>query len=733
MRFLKKNVKDNKELIESLSSELGIPEEQIPTIVDHIVKHPKFQKEIVGRVLEHQQFTDALSDKLAKDEKVRSRVAETMSKFFGRRSFLEALVAGGAIAAGLSGLARGETVITDKNVIINDEWYLKAPMPYSALVGIEDKVVRAYDWRGKTIAEGEAGVDDVEVIQSAIDEASTQVGHAKISLMGEFVIDQTIIARRAVILDGNRRATLRAKEGITLEDGIIAIEASDWSTDWRIAAQKGMQTQIMRLIIDGNRRNGAVTDGIKLGNTSVAPVINGHAHVDFNIIRDCVVVDCQNGVYIEGSYWNRIEDCHFRGNKTQINFVGYSSANDVMKCGIYGYPQKESGSVGIHLTNHKNLIYDCDIGDLDTGITGGGYYHTIYSCHFENNNIAADFFNMYNVLFINPSYGANPGTIIRFDRVIYFGNPDIFDNSTNPSGTKLPIASICNIRYPYSVFRLDLRREYTAVSGLLKLSDGGEYVDDAAALGGKAVKDSDYGFVWIISDIGVGVDNGVWRLPSGDYIVTVRMKVTDNTISDVIGAVRLYYYDASQGAWTYKNYGIIPTMFPEANKYYSLSFYFTIDQNDIIKSIFFDRYSVITLTTCNIYFDQVIIEPATNYSTFSDYFQMDAKGAIWKMKSLAPLSCRLNVAAGASGVDVFRFTVPTGKTLKVHAIGNGLYNANISVELYNYTNAVSKATTQLFDDTGWTFSAGTDVALRASNADTVNAYDAAPFWLISFV
>ncbi|RLJ00821.1 MAG: hypothetical protein DRP11_05365, partial [Candidatus Aenigmatarchaeota archaeon] len=40
--------------------------------------------------------------------------------------------------------------------------------PYSAIVYKEGDLVIAEDWKGRKIAEGEAGVDDAEVIQSAI-------------------------------------------------------------------------------------------------------------------------------------------------------------------------------------------------------------------------------------------------------------------------------------------------------------------------------------------------------------------------------------------------------------------------------------------------------------------------------------------------------------------------------------------------------------------------------------
>ena len=79
MRKLKLTAKMNKEMAGSFSSELGISEEQIPRLIDEIARHPKFQEEFVGKVLEHLRFIDTITDKLARDENVRSRIVNVMS------------------------------------------------------------------------------------------------------------------------------------------------------------------------------------------------------------------------------------------------------------------------------------------------------------------------------------------------------------------------------------------------------------------------------------------------------------------------------------------------------------------------------------------------------------------------------------------------------------------------------------------------------------------------------
>jgi len=190
---LKRCSKMNKDLVEEFSNELAISEEKIPALIDQLIRHPKFQKELVGKIVEQPWFTDAFADKLAKDQKVRDKVINVFNQFFGRRSFLEALVAGGVIA---TGLASARTVITDKNVIITDpdtniEWYLRTPLPFSAIVGIEDGIVKAYDWKGNLIAKGKAGVGDAEVIQSALNIVASVGGVLHISA-GEYLLTKNL-------------------------------------------------------------------------------------------------------------------------------------------------------------------------------------------------------------------------------------------------------------------------------------------------------------------------------------------------------------------------------------------------------------------------------------------------------------------------------------------------------------------------------------------------------------
>ena len=103
----------------------------------------------------------------------------------------------------------------------------RAEPPYSALVAKDGSTVWAEDTSGKTIASGEAGVDDASVIQSAGNYALSQNGILK--LLGEFTINDNILfdggGTKALSIVGDRftsadhapQLNINADTGITLK------------------------------------------------------------------------------------------------------------------------------------------------------------------------------------------------------------------------------------------------------------------------------------------------------------------------------------------------------------------------------------------------------------------------------------------------------------------------------------------------------------------------------------
>jgi len=129
----------NKEVIKTLSAELGVPEEKVPNVV-HVLK-----------------------EALAEDVR-----AEAM-RGVGRRALMAAGL-GGLLGLAVAPPASAKMTITDDYIDLNGEkFYPSAVAPYSAIVYIDGTKVKAEDWRGREIARGGAGVNDAEVIQSALD------------------------------------------------------------------------------------------------------------------------------------------------------------------------------------------------------------------------------------------------------------------------------------------------------------------------------------------------------------------------------------------------------------------------------------------------------------------------------------------------------------------------------------------------------------------------------------
>jgi len=122
--------------------------------------------------------------------------------------------------------------------------------PYSAIVYKEGDEVRADDWKGRKITSGKAGVDDTNVIQSAIDELS--YGGVVFIKRGLYIITKTIEIKNTHItfIGENRRAS------------------DEWGTKLKLADNancdmihvRGIKFYCERMEFDGNESNQTVSD-----------------------------------------------------------------------------------------------------------------------------------------------------------------------------------------------------------------------------------------------------------------------------------------------------------------------------------------------------------------------------------------------------------------------------------------------------------------------------------------
>ena len=129
-----------KEAINDVSSELGISEDQVEKLAAKLASNEKFVETFLRKV----------------DYKVARRV-------------LMAMVGGGLLTASVNpALAR--LTLSDQYIELDGQkFYPAAKGGYSAIVYIDGDLVSAEDPNGKIRAQGAAGVDDNEVIQSVLD------------------------------------------------------------------------------------------------------------------------------------------------------------------------------------------------------------------------------------------------------------------------------------------------------------------------------------------------------------------------------------------------------------------------------------------------------------------------------------------------------------------------------------------------------------------------------------
>jgi len=170
----------NRELIKSISAELGIAEDKVPSLVDKIA------------------------------ELVKPKVSE----FVGRRTLMAA-GAGGLLALATASPAMGKMTITDQHMDIDGvklspkqyEDMFSSPPVASAVVEIPDwDSDHIYAWKPannykgwKLIDRGEVGVDDASVIQAAINSVDRGVVFIK---SGTYYINNEILLKSNVRVVG---------------------------------------------------------------------------------------------------------------------------------------------------------------------------------------------------------------------------------------------------------------------------------------------------------------------------------------------------------------------------------------------------------------------------------------------------------------------------------------------------------------------------------------------------
>ena len=325
----------NKDLVKSLSDELGILEEKIPIIIDQLVKHPKFQKQLIGKIIENPWFYDAIVEKLSRDEFVRNKVIETFSSFCGRRSFIEGVLSGlfGATALGaVIGKSKADTYIVGRET----DFFSPAVMPYSAIVYIDGSKVKAEDWKGKEIASGTAGVDDAAVIQSALDFLVDNGGVVTIKSGRYMIYNPITINNRFTVLAGEGIEATKLSLKKDLNDAMLKVQGVGAGTSNHVS-----QVVIKNMTIYGD-------------NNSANGVLIKYAH-------ECSLKKLRIAEF--NGYGLKLQAC-WDSRFLEINVENCgSSSNYVLEC---------MATSDIEYTNHCEFI-SCKFGSTKSGILGAAY------------------------------------------------------------------------------------------------------------------------------------------------------------------------------------------------------------------------------------------------------------------------------------------------------------------------------------------------------------------------
>jgi len=247
---------------------------------------------------------------------------------------------------------------------------------YSVLVYKEGTTIYAKDPGGNVIAQGNAGEDDVEVIQAAIDGLPDGKGEV-ILAGGTYYVTQSINMRSYVSLTGYGVSTVLYVPDHTNPSYLPIIRMDGCS-----------YASISNLKIDGNRDNqdSGIEDGIYINGGSHCRIVNLHicnicgyegngvfvygVPSDF-LIQGNIIEDIDddgldiNGMVKSQIIGNSIHDCGDNGVDTEGSEYLTFSGNIIYKCSGNGIELEQEGTTP-PLTKYcavtGNIIYRCNDG-----------------------------------------------------------------------------------------------------------------------------------------------------------------------------------------------------------------------------------------------------------------------------------------------------------------------------------------------------------------------------------
>ena len=293
-------------------------------------------------------------------------------------------------------------------------WAIKKPIPpYSAIVCKDENTVWAGDSSDKTIALGEAGVDDASVIQSALDSLTGErTWKERVVLLGDFVASGIKIP------------------GYTIFELYGKITNPNPSANYIIEIMES-NIELIGGIYDGNRGTAYNTEGSNLDGSGI--YIHGETPdvaPENIVVRDITIKNTYNrgivvrnlkkslfdNVTIENAGWggfdlavasgapypslctgNTLRKIKVLNSQVVGISPGLSVGNELIACYVEGTakpPEFTGYAEGIGIDSSRNLdvigctIRNCEIGiDIHTSINSNPFQVTVIGCKTFNNSV----------------------------------------------------------------------------------------------------------------------------------------------------------------------------------------------------------------------------------------------------------------------------------------------------------------------------------------------------------
>jgi len=244
-----------KEAISEVSSELGIPEEQVEKLAAKLATNEKFVEVFLRKV----------------DYKVARRV-------------LMAMVGGGLLTlSSASALAR--MIVTDRYIDLDGQKFYPSPIGgYSAIVMKQETDVWAEDEYGKTIAEGVAGVDDAEVVQNVVDKLTT----------GIIKLQENLQINSDILIQDKHRLHLLGEAKLSGSGRIIIRGTTSYENSTHNSIEK-LELNGVGVVINDSYRTVFRDLKIKDANTAIE-LQNLNTWSEFTLIENVDIDNCQNGI-----------------------------------------------------------------------------------------------------------------------------------------------------------------------------------------------------------------------------------------------------------------------------------------------------------------------------------------------------------------------------------------------------------------------------------------------------